>query len=53
MFDKLDIKNFKMSELNGKTLRIVAGKDEFGMVIVMGYDDNDCNCYVLSIEEEK
>ncbi len=51
MFDLKDIKVFKLSELNGKTINVFATKDDVGNVIVMGYDTLSQHCYVLGIEK--
>lgn len=47
-----DIKPFEWEELNGKTLRIVAGEQE-GAMIVVGYDQETKDVYVLHEEFSK
>ena len=47
-----DIKPFEWEELNGKTLRIVAGRQE-GALIVVGYDQETEDVYVMHEEISK
>lgn len=46
------IKPFEWEELNGRTLQIVAGKQE-GVMIVVGYDQETKDVYVLHEEFSK
>lgn len=50
MFEGLEIKTFKLSELNGKTIKVFATKNEEGLTVVMGYEKESGHCYVLAIE---
>lgn len=52
MYNTGEVKKFKMSDLHGKTLKIVASEGEDGLVIVAGYDVHDGNLYFLSTERK-
>lgn len=49
LFEGIDMKELKLSELNGKTIRVMVYKDEEGGMIVGGYDIDNGHCYILSM----
>lgn len=51
MFDGIPFKTFRVSELNGKTVRIYSTKDETNsFVLTCAYDEKTGECFVLAKE---